>query len=195
MNRQFYLISRQTGMLLVRPASAFQRSYSSRLTNNFIFKSIKYVNDVDEAQHKLVSDSTVENKIDQLITRISKQEELLYLLALFQSECHKLGIERNIEDRKSSFKFYLIYYLRLKPIHNSFWDMCHLMGISNNSHKIGPNVKHLGLLDPSNFDPKFLQQLQSGRYGGVDFRHVESFSNTRPDWSDASTEKTTKTQQ
>lgn len=149
---------------------------------NILTRSLEYVKKVDAEQYKLVHDSSVLNKISELLERISNNKETLYLLALFHDECKKVGITHSTEGREKSLKFFLSYYFRLKPIHNSFWETCQLLGISNHNHKIQCNPMDLGLIDPKNFDAEFLDELKLGVYKGLDFRDVQTFSYVKPDF-------------
>ncbi|KAK6457591.1 uncharacterized protein RJT20DRAFT_125378 [Scheffersomyces xylosifermentans] len=152
------------------------------INNNIVVNSLNFVKTVDD-QQKALENAATSDKIHQLLTHIATNEELLYMLSLFHYECKKLNITNvNVAGRSKSLKFSINYFLRLKPINESFWEICHLMNFSNHKHRLSYNVKDLGLLDPKNFDDDVYNQLQTGIYEGTDFRHVESVSLTRPDF-------------
>ncbi|KAG2731747.1 hypothetical protein G9P44_005334 [Scheffersomyces stipitis] len=174
-----------------RPSLYFSifRSYSttkkpqSFINNNFIVKSLNYVKNVDEQQKSLENYST-EDKVNELLTHISTNSELLYMLSLFHYECQKLKITNSdLKNRKKSVKFTLNFFLRLQPINEAFWDVCHIINISNHNHKLSYNVHDLGLLDPKNFSDEVYNKLQTGIYNGVDFRNVETVSFARPNFT------------
>jgi hypothetical protein len=143
---------------------------------------------IDDQQSKLEQAST-QDKISLLLEKIAQNKELLYLLASYHCECKKLGIYRdNVDERQVSMKFRLVYLMRLKPIHNAFWEISQLVNISNHQHKLSMNVKDLGLLDPKNFDKRVYQELQRGKFGDTDFRDVETVSFSRPQWKEITEE-------
>ncbi|KAK6465511.1 hypothetical protein DFJ63DRAFT_310601 [Scheffersomyces coipomensis] len=145
--------------------------------NNFVFKTLKYVQDVDEQQKQLEQAAT-DSKITQLIERISDNKELLYLLTLYHRECFKLGIAHEsiipVKSRQNNLRFKFWYWFKLKPINDSFWEICHLLNISNHKHGVNFNkIDDIGLLDPNHFPVEFMDQLKTGRFNDVDFRNVE----------------------
>lgn len=137
---------------------------------------------IDDQQSKL-EQASVKDKISLLLEKIAHNRELLYLLASYHNECEKLGITpENTEQRQPSMKFRLMYMMRLKPIHNAFWEISQLVNISNHQHKLAMDVKDLGLLDPKNFDRDVYDQLQRGKFGETNFKDVETVSFSRPEW-------------
>ncbi|KAK6201378.1 uncharacterized protein RJT21DRAFT_1321 [Scheffersomyces amazonensis] len=153
------------------------------IENNIIFRSLNFIKEVDD-QQKILASASTESKIEQLIMRISTNEELLYLLALFHYECAKLGFTQNdISSRQMSWKFRLAYLFKLKPINNSFWDLCHLLELSNRKHSLSMKVNDLGLLDPQHFPKEVYQELQTGEFNGIDFKDVETVSFQKPQFT------------
>lgn len=161
----------------------FYSKLNTRISNNVIFKSLEYVKRVDNQQNQLIQAST-QDKIDVLMEKIGKNEELLYMLSLFHYECRKLGIvPENLANRTKSFSFWYNYLFKLTPINNSFWELCALLNISNHNHKLTRNVSDLGLLDPKNFDKLIYHQLQLGKFNGLDFTEIQTTSFTRPSFN------------
>lgn len=156
--------------------------HKSRLENNFVFRSLDFVHKVDK-QHSELAQASSQAKAAKLMDVIADKPELLYLLALFHSECRKVGLlPENVAERRSSWRYGLSYVMRLRPIHETFWDMCRLSDVANHHHRLHYSVSDVGILDPQHFPVSVYDQMQRGRLGTVDFRDVETVLFTRPDF-------------
>ncbi|ODV81330.1 uncharacterized protein CANTADRAFT_29545, partial [Suhomyces tanzawaensis NRRL Y-17324] len=139
---------------------------------NILVDSLAYVKRVDDEQARLATEASTADKIHTLMDHIKHHRELLYLLAVFHQQCSKAGIAPG-SSRQQSWRFYWVYMTQLKPLHDSFWELCRLVEIANHPHRLRWDVRDVGLLDPNNFDPEVYAQLQTGRFEGVDFRDVQ----------------------
>lgn len=174
---------------VVRSARAYSKVSGGKfLANNVVFRSLNFVKQVDDAHVKLTQAKT-SDKVAMLLDQIGSNKELLYLLSLFHFECGKLGISgENALARTPSLKYYWYRMFKLAPINNSFWELCHLLNISNHNHRLSRNIADLGLLDPKNFSSSVYKQLQSGRYNDVDFSSVQTTAFERPEFSEEDAE-------
>lgn len=169
------------GLAIIRLVGV--RNYSSRskdfVKDNLIVKSLAYVKEVDQQQDRLER-SPVDAKITKLIEVIEDNHECLYLLLMFHYECDQMNIGQDVSTRRKRWNYPFNHMFKLRPIHTAFWENCRILDMANHKHKLGYDIKNLGLLDPKNFSHDDYHQLQTGVFHGTDFRNVQGVSFTRP---------------
>ncbi|CAI5757322.1 unnamed protein product [Candida verbasci] len=164
------------------------RYQQSLLFHRYIgFKNVfKFYDNVTkiEKEYKTLEDVPTAVKINDLITRVQGHPELLYLLAFFFSECKKIGIlPNNSETRTKGIRYFSRFFIKLTPLHRSFWTTCYDLEVACHKHKLHPfKINNIGLLDPKNFPIDFYNQILTGEYNGVKYKHIISFGFGGPNW-------------
>lgn len=139
---------------------------------NRLANAIKYVNEVD-ATRKLIDKIPDQAKATVLLERIEGNPELLFYVAMFHHQLAKIGITQNNEDRTSLlWKYRWSYVTLLKKVHGIFFDLCQVLGVTENKHKLGFTPDKIGILDPNNFTSEQYQELQTGKYKGTDYSEI-----------------------
>ncbi|EGW35248.1 uncharacterized protein SPAPADRAFT_132639 [Spathaspora passalidarum NRRL Y-27907] len=189
----YRLLARQSSIrisLLLKTTSI--RYYGSNTNNKSFFKSAaKGFNifrniESQEFQEEYQKTAKTEPLTDQLMKAIGNKKEPLYLLALFHSECKKMGIVPDAPELRNvpSWKFAFNYVFKLNPIHRTFWEISRRLDVSHIHHTLYYDVHNLGILDPRNFPAELYNELQTGIYNGLDFRNVQLSVNIHPQWTE-----------
>lgn len=146
-----------------------------------IFKAVQQANKIDERFDEL-GKSPTKDKVQQVVDAVKDTPELLFQLNFFFYECRKLGItHENVDQRKRRWNYWPNIIFKLIPLNSAFWDTCYLLDKAQHQHRLTPfKLNDIGLLDPKNFPPDFIQQLATGKYNGIDFRNVIIFAFSRP---------------
>ncbi|KAI5958429.1 hypothetical protein CANMA_004273 [Candida margitis] len=162
------------------------RNLSFKIPN--VFKAVQQANKIDERFDEL-GKSPTENKVQQVIDAVKDTPELLFQLNFFFYECKKLGITHdNVGQRKRHWKYWPSMILKLIPLNSALWDTCYSLDKAQHQHRLTPfKINDIGLLDPKNFPPDFIQQLATGKYNGIDFRNVIIFAFSRPKFTNTTT--------
>ncbi|GEQ69102.1 hypothetical protein JCM33374_g2773 [Metschnikowia sp. JCM 33374] len=145
-------------------------------SGNMLASALKYVKDVEEYQEELSMSSSESNLADELLSRISDQPELLFLLSLFHSELSKIGITATSSRQFTTaqvWKYRALYVMKLANIHNIFWTQCQYQNISEREHSLGFSPDKIGILDPVHFGKDAYEQIQQGVYNGTSFKDIE----------------------
>lgn len=143
---------------------------------NILFKALRYVQDVDNFQKEL--QKTPQHKMaDELVAKIKDNRELLFLLALFHRELARVGITPDSSHASPSsllvWAYRFAYVIRLRRLHDLFWDQCHFLEVAEQQHSLGFLPHTIGVLDPKHF-PDSYSQLQLGVYNGVDYSRISA---------------------